>query len=202
MNIATALTLSRIILSPIFVVLYLWYPYFSIPKIALPFILLGILIITELTDAFDGYFARKYNQVTDMGKIIDPMADSIYRNTIFLCFTQGFIKIPLLLALVYFYRDFLINTLRVLVGLRGLALAARPSGKIKAIVQAVAIFLIVVIMIPYVFGFISLKDLQSLSIFAISCAALYTLYSAFDYFQAHAKDIKSFIHPRETNEKS
>jgi CDP-diacylglycerol--glycerol-3-phosphate 3-phosphatidyltransferase len=66
---------------------YLEYETFDISLVTLPYILLFLLGISELSDACDGYFARKYNQVTDLGKILDPMADSIYRISVFLTFT-------------------------------------------------------------------------------------------------------------------
>ncbi len=197
MTIANLLTFTRIVLSPVFVIFYLWYAEFAISQIAIPYILLGLLTFSELTDAFDGFFARMYNQVSDFGKIVDPMADSISRISCFLAFTQGPLKMPLLLIFVFIYRDFVISTLRTICALRGVALAARPSGKIKAIVQAVAIFLIVVFMIPYSLGRLSIQDYRTISVYIISCAALYTLYSAVDYFYAHQKHVKNIIQNKE-----
>ena len=193
MTLANNLTFLRILLSPVFLIIYLWHSSFGISTIAMPYVLLGVLIFSELTDAFDGYFARKYNQVSDFGKIIDPMADSIYRISCFLTFTQGPVKIPLLLVFLFIYRDFMISTLRTICALKGIALAARPSGKIKAVVQAVAIFLVVIFMIPNTLGYLSTKDFHTISIYIVVCAALYTLYSAFDYFYAHQKYVKSMI---------
>lgn len=165
----------------------------------MPYALLAVLTLSELTDAFDGYFARKYDQVSDFGKIIDPMADSIARISCFLAFTQGPLKIPLLLVFIFIYRDFMISTLRTICALRGIALAARPSGKVKAIVQAISIFLIVVFMIPYTLGYLSLHDYRIISVYIVSCSAVYTLYSAVDYFYAHQKHIKNLITNRESH---
>lgn len=193
MTIANNLTFLRILLSPLFLIIYMWHASFGISTIAVPYVLLAILTFSELTDAFDGFFARKYDQVSDFGKIIDPMADSIYRISCFLAFTQGPVKVPLLLVFLFIYRDFMISTLRTICALRGITLAARPSGKIKAVVQAIAIFLVVLFMIPNSLGYLSTKDFRIISIYIVSCAALYTLYSAFDYFYAHHKHIKSMI---------
>ncbi len=181
-----------------FVIFYLWYAGFGISIVALPYVLLGILTLSELTDAFDGYFARKFNQVSDFGKIVDPMADSISRISCFLVFTQGPLKIPLLLIFVFIYRDFMISTLRTICALKGVALAARPSGKIKAIVQAIAIFLVIIFMIPYTLGRLPIGDYRTICIYIISCAALYTLYSAVDYFYAHHKQVRNIIQNKET----
>ncbi len=193
MSLPNILTFIRILLSPLFVIVYLWHTKLGVSNIALPYVLIGILTFSELTDAFDGYFARKLDQVSDFGKIVDPMADSISRISCLLAFTQGPLKIPLLLIFVFIYRDFMISTLRTICGLKGIALAARPSGKIKAIVQAVAIYLIIIFMIPYSLGRLSIQDFRTISIYIVSCAALYTLYSAFDYFYAHQKQVKNII---------
>ncbi len=195
MNIANFLTLLRIIISPIFLVIYLWYPSFGISLVWLPYALIILLGISELTDAFDGFFARKFNQVSDLGKIMDPMADSIARISVFLTFTQGIVRIPLLLVFVFIYRDSIISTLRTVCALKGFALAARPSGKIKAIIQAIASFLVLFLMIPRTLGYLSNKDFRMISIYIVSCAAIYTLYSSVDYIYANRKYIKSLLTP-------
>ncbi len=140
MSLALALTLVRIALSPLFLVLYLYYPSLHISLAMLPVLLLGIMVIAEISDLLDGHLARKNNQVTELGKLLDPMADSIFRISVFLTFTQGLVQLPLLLVFVFFYRDSIISTLRTLCALRGVALAARTSGKIKAVIQAVSAF--------------------------------------------------------------
>lgn len=193
MTIANLLTFLRILLSPVFLILYLGHDYLGISFVALPYVLIGVLTVSELTDAFDGYFARKYHQVSDFGKIVDPMADSISRISSFLTFTYAPVKLPLLLVFIFIYRDFMISTLRTICALRGLALAARPSGKIKAIVQAVAIYIVVILMIPYSLGYLSLGDFQTIGFYVVALAALYTLYSAIDYFYAHQKEVKQMI---------
>ncbi len=193
LTIANTLTFIRILLSPLFLIFYLWHAGLGISIIALPYILLGVLTLSELTDAFDGYFARKYHQVSDFGKIVDPMADSIARISCFLTFTIAPIQLPLLLVFVFIYRDFIISTLRTICALRGIALAARPSGKIKAIIQAIAIYIIVLLMIPYTLGYLKVQDFRVISFYVVALAALYTIYSAIDYFYAHHKDVKNMI---------
>ena len=72
LSIANCLTFFRLFISPIFLFVYLEYETFNISLVALPYILLFLLGISELSDVLDGYFARKYNTVTDLGKILDP----------------------------------------------------------------------------------------------------------------------------------
>lgn len=95
MKLPLFLTIGRIFISPIFLILYLNYKQLGISLHLLPFILLFLLLSSELSDFLDGYLARKNNNVTELGKILDPMADSITRLTILLTFTQGFIRLPL-----------------------------------------------------------------------------------------------------------
>ena len=190
MNAAHYLTLLRIFISPAFPVLYLERERFGIPLTCLPFVLLTLLVISECSDIFDGMLARKRNEVTDLGKVLDPMADSITHISLFLTFTQGFVALPLLLVLVFFYRDLFISTLRTLCALRGVALAARFSGKMKAILQAVAAFLIIFLMIPYTKGWISLDLFQQISLFSVGIVVLYTVVSMGDYVYANWTYIK------------
>lgn len=185
MNPSHYLTLLRIFLSPVFPILYLGRDWLGIPLVTLPYILLVLLIICECSDIFDGMLARKRNEVTDLGKVLDPMADSVTHISLFLTFTQGFVSLPLLLVLVFFYRDMFISTLRTLCALRGVALAARFSGKMKAILQATVAFLIILLMIPYSLGLISLELFQQVSLFAVSVAAFYTVVSVADYIYAN-----------------
>lgn len=184
------LTIGRIFISPIFLIFYLKYQYLGIALHILPFVLIFLLGLSELSDFFDGYLARKFNLVTDLGKILDPMADSITRLTILLTFTQGFIGLPLLLVFVFIYRDAMISSLRTLCALKGVALAARTSGKIKAVLLAISIFLILILMIPYAWGILSLMQLQQISLLIISAAAFYTIYSGAEYIYTNRLYIK------------
>ncbi|MDE3045177.1 MAG: CDP-alcohol phosphatidyltransferase family protein [Verrucomicrobiota bacterium] len=193
MNPAHFFTILRIFISPLFPILYLGYDWLGIPLVSLPYLMLSLLIISEFSDVFDGFLARRRNQVTDLGKVLDPMADSITRISLFLTFTQGVVKLPLLVVLVFLYRDFFISTLRTLCALRGVALAARFSGKMKAIIQACVAFLIILLMIPYTTGYLSLQLFQQISLFAISIAAIYTVLSAGDYFYSNRIYIKKAL---------
>lgn len=190
MNPSHCLTLLRIVLSPAFPILYLERERLGISLIWLPYILLFLLVVCECSDYLDGMLARKRNEVTDLGKVLDPMADSITHITLFLTFTQGFVGLPLILVFVFLYRDLFISTLRTLCALRGVALAARFSGKMKAALQGAVSFLIILLMIPYSTGMISLELFQQISLVAVSVAALYTAISIGDYIYANWVHIK------------
>lgn len=198
MSIANYLTFIRIFISPIFFLIYMEHTYFGISDKALPYFLIALLGVSELSDALDGYVARRYNQVTDLGKILDPMADSIARISVFLTFTQPPVQIPLLLVFIFLYRDSVISTLRTVCALRGFALAARPTGKLKAIIQAVAAFSIVFLMLAYSQEEISLSSLQTSSTILIAIAAAYTLYSGADYIIANRHHVAKLLLPTRT----
>jgi CDP-diacylglycerol--glycerol-3-phosphate 3-phosphatidyltransferase len=162
----------------------------GIPITVMPYVLLVLLLICELSDIFDGFFARRQKQVTELGKILDPMADSIVRVSVFLSFTQGIIKLPLLLVLVFVVRDSVISTLRTLCALRGTALAARMSGKLKAVLQAVAIFAILLLMIPYTLHYLSLDFIRSVSFWIVLVTATYTVASGIEYLWVYRGTIR------------
>lgn len=177
-------------MGPLFVALYLFSDTFGISGVVLPYLLLGIVALCELTDIFDGFLARRRNQVTNLGKVLDPMADSFFRLSVFFAFTQGDLQLPLMIVLVFFWRDALVNTLRSLCALQGIPLEARTSGKIKAIVQAMATIFILILMIPYSSGCLSLESFQKMSWMAAGLAAAYTLFSGCEYLFVHRHMIK------------
>jgi len=188
-----ALTLSRILLGPLFLVVYIYYQEMGITLFWLPYLLLALAVISELSDLFDGLIARKQHKVTDLGKLLDPMADSIFRLSIFLSFTQGVVQLPILLVAVFFYRDSIIGTLRTLCALKGFALAARVSGKVKAVIQAVIGFFILILMIPYSLGCLEIGFLQTISFYSVLIGAIYTVYSGAEYIYAYRKHIKKAL---------
>jgi CDP-diacylglycerol--glycerol-3-phosphate 3-phosphatidyltransferase len=193
MNIANYVTLLRIVIIPFFPLIYLKYYFFRIPLHWMPYLLLLILIFCELTDLIDGFLARRKNQVTDFGKIIDPMADSITNISVFFTFTQSWIGIPILLVFVFLYREFFISTLRTICALKGLALAARKSGKIKTLLQAIVGIIIVLLLIPFTLGLISLEMLRWMSLSLVGIAAVYSVISAIDYIYANRKLLRKFL---------
>lgn len=176
LNLPNTLTSIRLALSPVLAVLFVYDNPVS------RYAILAIVIVSELTDLFDGYMARKHSQVTDLGKLLDPMADSIYRDTIFLCLAVQD-RVSLLLVLPILYRDSIIATLRTVCAYKGIVLAARWSGKAKAILQATAIIVIVVLQILAIHLPVIETNLWIMAngIMALVCAV--TLYSAYDYLR-------------------
>lgn len=190
MKSALVLTLSRVILGPLFVLLNLYQSKLNITDQKLFWIMLMLLIYSELSDIFDGIIARKTNQVSDLGKLLDPMADSIFRLSVFFAFTQTKIGLSLILVLLLFYRDTLVSAIRNLCALNGYALAARTSGKIKAIVQAITSFIIVIAFGLFSYQKLSLETLQNFANYSLAVCAAYALASGVEYALANKKYVK------------
>ncbi len=173
-NLPNILSSLRLGLSPVFAVFFLLDGHIA------RYLVLGIVIICELTDLIDGYMARKHGQVTDLGKLLDPMADSIYRDTIFLCLAVDR-QVTIFLVLPIFYRDSIISTLRTVCAYKGIVLAARKSGKMKAVLQAVVIITILVLRILALYFPYVENSLYLISNLLMGVACLVTLFSAYDY---------------------
>jgi CDP-diacylglycerol--glycerol-3-phosphate 3-phosphatidyltransferase len=138
MRIADKITLLRVLLAPVLCAI------FFVPLIsgrggaASVFIMVPLLIVAELTDFFDGYYARKYHEVSDLGKLLDPFGDVILHFTLFICLTVTGAVHPLVLALI-FYREFSMNFIRLLAVEKGVAMGARKGGKFKTVFYIVTI---------------------------------------------------------------
>lgn len=107
---------------------------------------LACSILLEITDAADGFIARRYNAVTDFGKLFDPFADSAARFTLFLAL-WAIDAADLWMILIIFYRDSSIAFFRGVAATRNFVMAARATGKIKALVQAAGVNAILVLML-------------------------------------------------------
>jgi CDP-diacylglycerol---glycerol-3-phosphate 3-phosphatidyltransferase len=193
LSIANYFTFVRIFISPFFLLIYLEHDALGIDAVALPYFLLLLLGISELSDAFDGYLARKYDQVTDLGKVLDPMADSIARISVFLTFTIDPVRLPIPLIFIFLYRDSVVSTLRTICALKGFALAARMSGKIKAVIQAIAAFVVLFLMVPHSLGYLPTEQLHRNATLVVGFAAIYTIYSGFDYICANWNYISKLL---------
>ncbi len=135
MKIPNILSLCRLLGAPLF----LWAFLADTPSSR--WWALGLVVTFEITDLLDGFVARRYAQVSQLGKILDPLADSVSRFTVFLGFlVLGYASVWAI-ALI-FYRDSIVSTVRILAASQGVIVAARWSGKLKAIVQGSAIAVI------------------------------------------------------------
>ena len=129
MNLPNKLTMGRIFAIPIFIILLLM-GYRVIACI--------IFIAAAFTDMLDGKIARKYNLVTNFGKLMDPLADKLLTMSAFLCLVElG--DMPAWMAIVILGREFIITGMRQVAATQGIVIAAGWSGKIKTVLQMIAI---------------------------------------------------------------
>jgi CDP-diacylglycerol--glycerol-3-phosphate 3-phosphatidyltransferase len=153
MTLADKVTSSRLIMAPVFFVIYLLPRFFpSVFAVAPPptgahslFIgapwtvpaLWFLFVASEITDMLDGMIARKRGEVSDFGKLYDPFADTLTQITYFFCFVIDGI-LPPLLFLAVLYREFSILFIRNLMLKKGIAMGARMGGKIKTVTYILA----------------------------------------------------------------
>jgi len=132
MNTANKLTMVRVVLIPIFLaVLYIGF-------LGSRYVAMVIFIVAGLTDIADGYIARRRNQVTDFGKLVDPLADKILVLSAMLWFLeQG--TMPAWAVLIVVVREFMVTALRLIAVDNGRVIAAAISGKIKTVVTMVCL---------------------------------------------------------------
>ena len=163
MNTANKLTLARVVMIPAFMlVLYLGIPganYWA----------LLIFALASITDWLDGYIARRYNQTTDFGKFMDPLADKCLVTAAMLWFVEVG-QMPAWALLTVIVREFAISGLRMNAATSGRVIAAGWSGKVKTAATMVCIVLMF-LPIPAV--------LNTVCVWII---ALTTLYSGVEYF--------------------
>src|SRR6056297_311395 len=132
MNTANKLTFLRIFMIPIFMFALL-SNNLTINKISLV-----IFIIAALTDTLDGYIARKYNQITNLGKFLDPLADKLLVISALICFVYLNILSPWIVIIVI-GRELMITGFRTIAAKEGIVLAANIFGKAKTVVQMITI---------------------------------------------------------------
>lgn len=134
MNLPNKLTMARIIAVPVFVALYMLEMY--IPAFV-------IFALASLTDMLDGKIARKYNLITNFGKIMDPLADKILVYAAFCLFVQDG-TMPAWMLIIILFREFAIAGMRTVAASEGVVVAAGMSGKIKTVLQMFAVPVLII----------------------------------------------------------
>ena len=127
MNLPNKLTMARILAVPVFIVLYM---------MGHNIIATIVFILASLTDMLDGQIARKRGLVTNFGKIMDPLADKILVYSAFICMVQIGI-VPGWMLVIILFREFIVSGLRTAAD--GTVIAAGKTGKLKTILQMIAV---------------------------------------------------------------
>ena len=185
MNLPTKLTVVRIIFSIILIGI-LVFPFdmigIEIPVVRtiidldLRYVIAGcIFIIASVTDFFDGYLARKYDMVTNRGKILDAIADKILVNPILIIFTAEGLIHPLIPVIVV-ARDIIVDTIRMEAASKGKVVAAIHSGKLKTASMMVGITLLFFSNMP--FEYIGIR----VDLFFIYFATIMSIVSMVQYY--------------------
>lgn len=181
MNLPNKITVSRIVLIPVFMVLMLApldLGELAIGQEAIPFAhLLGalIFIIASVTDWVDGYYARKLNLVTNLGKFLDPLADKLLVSAALIALVELQMA-PAWIVILIISREFAVTGLRLVLAGEGEVVAANMLGKIKTWAQIVAVSALLLHNLP--FEFISFP----FATIALWVALIFTIVSGWDYF--------------------
>ncbi len=135
--------------------------------------------VAVLTDYLDGYFARRRNQVTKLGILLDPIADKLLTTAAFLSLVEMGAA-PAWMVMLILGREFAVTGLRNIAAGRGIIIAASGLGKGKMVVQVVAVFLLLLSR--------RFPALETLGIWALWLAVIVAVVSGFDYFQRFWRD--------------
>lgn len=137
MKLANFFTAVRIVLAPIFFVIFFFPMWTGFGAALSIYILIPLFLFMEFTDFLDGYFARKQKTVSDFGKLFDPFADVLANLTVLFAFVlAGYL--PALLFIIILYRELAISFVRMLASRSGVAIAARKGGKTKTVFYIIA----------------------------------------------------------------
>ncbi|MCL1864139.1 MAG: CDP-diacylglycerol--glycerol-3-phosphate 3-phosphatidyltransferase [Defluviitaleaceae bacterium] len=171
MNLPNKITLLRVFLIPAFLVIYLVKPF---PEIANEWVVLVLFVVAAITDAVDGYLARKLGQVTNFGKLMDPLADKMLVCAAFIAFTYTG-SMHAWVTIILISREFYISGLRQLALEQNIVLAASSSAKWKTGMQ---IALIIYLLLPFPFTILQIAPLEiALTIATVAIS----IYSAVQY---------------------
>jgi CDP-diacylglycerol---glycerol-3-phosphate 3-phosphatidyltransferase len=188
MSLADRLTMSRLVLAPVFFAAYRWGAFLGpVPYIA---VLWALFLVIEVSDLLDGLAARRAGTVSDFGKLFDPYADVFARLTYFVCFVLAGLM-PAWAFIVILYREFSINFLRMLLAQRGVAMGARSGGKLKsATYMAAGAASLLLVSFMRLDLFAGIRAPFAVAIYALySLAAVLAVLSFVDYFLQFRKII-------------
>ncbi len=194
MNLPTKLTVLRIFLIPVFIAV------FFIPFACNRIVACGIYILACLTDWLDGYLARKYNMVTDLGKFLDPIADKMLVACALLAILPDptspsvFQTLLTVFAMIIMCRELAVSCFRILAASKKVVLAADWWGKAKTCCQMISL----IILLPYAnirdFSFVS-STVSNVIFYVgfglLAAATLLTIISGFNYILKNKQVLKN-----------
>lgn len=174
MNLPNRLTIFRMLLVPLMVAAFsfeAWLPGWN-------YWAAGIFFVADMTDIVDGYIARKRNQITNFGKLMDPIADKLLFCSAFIMMTYNGMLNPVL-CIIFVGREIIVSGFRLVTANSGTVIAANWLGKLKSTLQVIAILatllgnpIFSIWNFPFDFG-------------VMCTAAVFTIWSAVDYMVAN-----------------
>ena len=192
MAIPNILTVMRIFLTPIFIIC-LFSDFFGAQLWALV-----IFIVASITDAYDGYLARKNNMVTDTGRFLDPLADKILVSSAFISFSiMGLIDIWMVALIIF--RDLFVMGLRFLMSRRGFIMITSKIAKSKTGVQVGIIIFTLLFLTLKGFNWVLLEDYlifineYQIVYYLTMIAVIFTVYTGYAYIQENRKAIQEIM---------
>lgn len=194
MNLPNKITMSRIFLT-IIIIIILLFPFESagldLPKlfineslvVEVKYLIAGVLfIIASVTDFIDGHIARKYNLITDFGKMIDAIADKVLVNSVLIILASlGFISA--IIPVVIIFRDTVVDSIKMIAGSKGNVVAAIKTGKYKTACLMIGVTLTLFYNLPFELWNIKVSDV----LLIIACVL--SIVSAIEYYNLNKKYI-------------
>ncbi len=178
MNLPNRLTIFRMVLVPLMVAAFSFEPWLR----GWNYYAAAVFFIADMTDILDGYLARKYNLVTNFGKLMDPIADKLLFCSAFIMMTYNGMLNPIL-CIIFVGREIIVSGFRLVTAKSGKIIAANWLGKLKSTLQVIAILATLLgnpIFSRWNFPF----D------FGVMCtAAVFTVWSAVDYIVSNRKAV-------------
>jgi CDP-diacylglycerol--glycerol-3-phosphate 3-phosphatidyltransferase len=171
-NLPNALTVLRVLMIPVFIVA-LMRGHALIAAV--------LFAVASLTDALDGYLARKYDLISNFGKLMDPLADKLLVVSAFACFVE-LTLVPAWVLIVILAREFTITGLRSVAASEGVVIAAGASGKLKTVFQMLAVLALLLQDLPIrVFGAPFVRFGAPFATALLAVAVVLTVYSGVEY---------------------
>lgn len=185
---ANIVTLIRILCIPVFVAVVVspwpqWFPQLGDMEVWKPIIAAAVFIAISCTDAIDGHLARSRDEVTTLGKFMDPLADKILVAAALLCLIELGV-LPSWVALIILAREFIVSGIRMIAASEGVVIAASWWGKIKTVTQIIAVVLFLIKASPVTDSLPgdAGQQLYVLSWTVMIVALFFTIVSMLDYF--------------------
>lgn len=194
MTIPNQLTITRIILTPIFAI------FFLVDDLTLNQLSLLIFLIAALTDWYDGWLARKYNYISELGRFLDPLADKILTSTAFFCFVfVGLLNFWMVMIIVV--RDLVITLLRVYGQYKKRIFATSYLAKVKTAVQMIFLYYLLFVyagiekgLLPFIPKDLNMYFLnKNLIYYSMLFITVITVYTGFEYFYQNRYTIKELF---------